>query len=519
MIQSYTYRRRPSRQGLVMWATLLAVILLVILMALISNMGRTVTAKLHVQNASDAMSFSSGVWLARGMNAITAANHLMGEVTALYVLHHSLGGDRLDQRKVTPMPWHQRPQVIEVAYRLLAATADVSPVAPEYVKDNVKADEESTLWQAKKKLKEHLLKAYAAHAAGVIVAKYPPTYSAGIAAQELAVLYQYKIKQEYYFLNLIEKAAVALIPVKTRVLPRILVALNTYTKLVYGRVPGLTQEIALEIAKHHDVVGEVVPTVLPVVRERVEGCNRPQDKRSQLMRAAYPWVHYWRKPLLDLFGTYAPLSEARQFYMKYTNRYSLRIVKEFRRSVGEPCSDSQHPERSLGLVLYVLENLDPPRLDKTQEPWAQHTPGGVAQADRMFGTLGLARQEKPNAVSARPFYRQEMPYGIVCFAESLVYNANPQKLARQYRRNSVNQPIAGWDTLNWDQSHSRVVEYPSKSYAPSSPKIKLNWQAKLVPVSRQQLGFAAAGSRDNGIRKVLHRIGAGGPTAQALVHH
>ncbi len=32
----------------------------------------------------------------RGMNAITATNHVMGELTGIIIVHHALGGDLLD---------------------------------------------------------------------------------------------------------------------------------------------------------------------------------------------------------------------------------------------------------------------------------------------------------------------------------------------------------------------------------------------------------------------------------------
>ena len=501
---------------------MLAVILLCLLIALVFNVGVTISSKLHVQNASDSIAYSNAVWMGRGMNAVTTSNHLMGELSALYVLHHALGADRLDERKVTPMPWYLRPKIIKGAYRGLGAVADIPPQEPGNVADKVMASEESTLWQAKRELKLHLMRAYLAHAVGVAVAKFPPTSALGIAMQQAAVLYQLKVKQEYLFLDMVEGVAVALIQVKTQALPRLLKALNAYTDYVHAAaVPLATSQVTSAVATEHEVIGTTPPAVqLPLVREKLGRCGAEREKRAQLMRAAYPWVHYWRKPLLDAFGFAAPLSKARSYYMKYTNEYSGSIIREFRRRPGQRCSDPKHPERSLGLRLYVIDGLDPPRVDKTQEEWAKHKPASVAQADRMFCVLGLARQKKPDRVSAAPFFRQANPDGVVCFAQAMVYNANPQRRARRYRASSRYQPVAGWDTLNWDQDRNRVVEFKSTSYSPRRPHIKLNWQAKLVPVSSQQLSGASNWSyADSPSANVLNTRLGGAAKSMVLVNH
>ena len=51
---------------------------------------------MNTQNAADAVAFSSAQWMARGMNAATATNHLLGEVTAITVVIEGLGGPEAD---------------------------------------------------------------------------------------------------------------------------------------------------------------------------------------------------------------------------------------------------------------------------------------------------------------------------------------------------------------------------------------------------------------------------------------
>ncbi|MDC0936655.1 hypothetical protein OAS39_10240, partial [Pirellulales bacterium] len=439
--------RHPNRRGLITWVTLLAVLLLCLLMAIVFNVGATVNSKLHVQNASDAIAFSDAVWMARGMNSVTAANHLIGEASALYILHHAIGGNRLDTQEVTPMPAEPiplDPEIIEAGYLAAAAVAQVPPERPGVVKDEVKAGKKSMIFKSKKALKQQLLAAYGAHAAAAV------TLNSG--AQEAAKLLQMAIIAEYEFLNAVESVAVMLIPVKTEALPALLTALNEYTEyVVTTATPEAVQQATEAIAEEHFVIASA-EAQLPVVREDPPECLRAlaagearqnewaRDDRSQLMRATYPWVQSWSKPLLEVLGTSAPLSGAEGWYRYYANYWSRRIVRQFRRpSASTLASGTQRcfrrsPQRSLGLTLYVLEGLDPAEADKTEEPWSQADAKslealdleGVFMADRMFSLLATARQETPNRVSAPAFYRQANPDGVLTFAQAMIYNANPQ---------------------------------------------------------------------------------------------
>lgn len=79
--------------------TLVATIMMlamVVLIGLIGNAGHTVNQKIEAQNAADAAAFSSALWMARGMNALTATNHMLGEVTSLCAIHEAIGGPGAD---------------------------------------------------------------------------------------------------------------------------------------------------------------------------------------------------------------------------------------------------------------------------------------------------------------------------------------------------------------------------------------------------------------------------------------
>src|SRR3954463_9895990 len=85
-------RSRASRSGKITLVTIFAILGLIVMAGYVGNAGHVVTTKIATQNAADSITFSSAQWMARGMNAVTATNHLLGEATGLVVAIEALGG-------------------------------------------------------------------------------------------------------------------------------------------------------------------------------------------------------------------------------------------------------------------------------------------------------------------------------------------------------------------------------------------------------------------------------------------
>jgi hypothetical protein len=79
-------RLHRDEQGTISIVTVFAVLLLVMLLGMVMNVGRTVDDKIRMQNAADAAAYSGGVVIARGMNTLTFSNHLLFDVCALTAL-------------------------------------------------------------------------------------------------------------------------------------------------------------------------------------------------------------------------------------------------------------------------------------------------------------------------------------------------------------------------------------------------------------------------------------------------
>ena len=91
-----TAGRCPSRRGTITTAIVIALVFFFVLFLLLMDLYRVISEKSEEQNAADANAFSPAEWLARGLNALTGTNHLMGEMMSLVVIHEAIAGDNVD---------------------------------------------------------------------------------------------------------------------------------------------------------------------------------------------------------------------------------------------------------------------------------------------------------------------------------------------------------------------------------------------------------------------------------------
>ena len=546
---------------MIVWAMLVVILFFLVLSGFVFNAGKTVAAKIETQNASDAIAYSSSVWVARGMNTLTATNHLMGELNALYVMHHALGGRHLDERSsdnrtwdmialnaglwyewyvgaeafpaVGPLDWHRHPFP---CYFSRVSTANRSHY--NIVRQHTKADRNSTIYQAKRILKLEMIAAFAAHRQATKPAFYPipwwnpfPHHQAEAPTAFWAGV-ETALAAEYQFLNLVESVAIALKGPK-RAIPGIIAGLHAYQRTVKIGAPAVIADSVGRLKEHHGLeaayaIGAPLVT-LPVEPERG---NLRTEKKSQMIRATYPWVVQWRKPVLITFTAFTPTCFASSFYAEYSDQYTLEASTWLRKS-GNYRADLTVINRSWwtrgrgipgkSIRLPVVRGLNdvPDGVSKGREKWNNWRARSASsiEIDKLFTHMGFARRTTPT-VASDSIFRQENPDGIVCFAQSMVYNANEK---RRLRRSE--QPRVTWDTLNWN---GPVQEYQSSGFFVSSarairhafapaPVIKLNWQAKLTPVTNNKLlkSGAAVSFLDPQIRNVL----IAGREGLALTNH
>ena len=484
---------RPSRdlhageEGMLTLASLFVIVGFLVLIGLMANVGMTTSRKLETQNAADAVAYSAGVEMARGMNAITATNHLIGELTALAVLIHTFGGDELYEHKSPP----GTPGVLQTMLEVFHAAAqgisqDAFPPVLDEAYDAVKPDPQvgGAIYDARIRLKLVLSWAFEVHFIGGLIAQLqflpivgPIFEGIGDAICADAWVFESKVLEESKILDGLEKMAqVPLNYIETTlrnvIIPGLYIYQDGFVSLPVVSAPWKAKDAANAVQAPNlaDEVSLYPPwpiLQLPVTKNGDFDKNNPE--RSQLMRASTPWIQWWRQEWIDFGKDALVLSRFAAAFEKRSTQYTLSIVKSL-------LNDKS-------IYLYVMSNPDPNGRGKTFEPWTFAAQSG--QADRMFTVVGFAHRRAPTIVSSGIF-RQENPDGMVCYAQAMFYNAN-----RQVRGSGDKdwQPTAGWDTLNWN---GPVPEYPGpvpqgdETPTPTTPEplIRLDWQCKLVPTTR-----------------------------------
>jgi hypothetical protein len=461
-------------------ASLFVVLGFLVLIGLLANVGMTTARKLETQNAADAAAYSASVEMARGMNAVTAANHLMGELTALVVLIHTLAGDTLDGGDAPSTPKLLKTG-LDIAYDVanpLSQDTDIKVLSEAY--DNIKKDSkvDGAIYDARMRLKQILIWALEVHGVGALISKgkYVPIIGPifeglGDFFEGCAVAFEAKALQEWVTLDGLEYLARGLHYAKVAMRDALIPALSAYSVSVFWLTPKYVRDAASAVGGPNAATCAIYP-MIPMLPLEPEPTKLNDPKKSQLVRASTPWIQWWRQPWIDWGKKAILLSRFAYYYEKRSTDYTLPIIKGLK-------------EKS-GFKMYVLKGTDLNGKGKTFESWTYGSRAASDEADQKFTVVGFAHRDRPPLLRGGGIFRQENPKGMVCYAQAMIYNANAQK------RGSGNadwQATVGWDTLNWA---GPAPEFPGplppgdNVPTPTTPQplTRLNWQAKLVPTTR-----------------------------------
>ena len=571
--QNYIQFVAKSESGMLSWGAVFGVLVLIVSFAFVGNSFETVNKKVETQNTADAVAYSSSVWLARGMNAVTATNHIIGELNGIYVLHHALGGvyldnhsrdrktndtdelERLNQRitsainfefsfnvfigkiiirvvqiefkpkRFVPLPRIKVPPKRKVIdswslIKTLCGTPKPMDMHKDTIVKNPIADRNSTIYECKRDLKDLYGTAIMWHVVGGVLDKFGPLVPyvgmalkyIGIAIKWICYGLEWSTYAQYKLLDIVEGLALKSAGMK-KAIPIVISGLHLYQKgEVYARAPLQAFRSADSVAKHNfsDADGLVrgdIPDGLPKLsiagvadqltkffpRLPIERETTKDESRSQLLRATYPWVAYWRRLPMKLFDWTRVLElkipwpfnkryifhcKFHEYYRKWTNIYArqacewLRFEKSNNKnrrykemltvenmtiSGGYFNNRDDNAGKGRDIRLFVMSGLNNKEdrfgkllenKDKTQEPWNEPTLKGSLEADRLFCLIGFAQRPK-SPVITNAVFRQENPNGFVCYSQAMIYNANEQKEPTDWNGQGEEQIVTGWDTLNW----------------------------------------------------------------------
>lgn len=111
-------RVHRDERGTISVLTVIVLLVFTMILGMIINVGREIDDKVRLQNSADAASYSAGVVVARGLNAVAFTNHLLSETFALTAYFRE--GHRDNQRSkevVQPIldAWEKMGQVLATA--------------------------------------------------------------------------------------------------------------------------------------------------------------------------------------------------------------------------------------------------------------------------------------------------------------------------------------------------------------------------------------------------------------------
>jgi hypothetical protein len=281
--------------------------------------------------------------------------------------------------------------------------------------------------------------------------------------------------------------------------------------------------------------------------------DQAEERTTQWVRATYPYVDAYRAPILRLFSQRLKRSQAATHYEKWTNRFTLtkswkfRSAYRFKKNGTNAYGDIGAWSQEQGvepLQMYLMaEKFDPmkaspppppgqARLAKGQEVWTRDSAEGKNMAEDMFTLVAVAHRE------IEPFfspiiYPVASRSGMTTFAQAIYYNSNPQEAAPA--AGSKVQQKLGWDTLNWHPDAAPPEWGAKASVAPKTKwpwelftaedafvgqaRAKLNWQAKLMPVTKRRFEQTVKASITELNEEMTINLGLALPLFDKMVTH
>ncbi|MDA1018111.1 MAG: hypothetical protein O3A00_27100 [Planctomycetota bacterium] len=228
---------------------------------------------------------TGAVWHARGLKAITASNHVIGEMMSLVIIHEAIGGKKLEYNERNPEATRPQDQSLDWTYRIARPLHRLREL-PAYktVRQKGSVQAGATLRDSKRVLKELLVKVYQYKILGKLLqlSGYPPFVIAGRIMWAAAHIAELKILQEYKTLNVLHRIARSLLVAKRIVRNVMLPAAKRYTDDVVNRVPTIAWNAAAKISSRNGHEGSLFPRKhpLPVMLDPHARAKRPRPHAS-----------------------------------------------------------------------------------------------------------------------------------------------------------------------------------------------------------------------------------------------
>lgn len=315
--------RRPARRGLISLASVFVILAVVLLLVVVCNAASLTTRKVAVRNAADAGAAAAAAEAARGMNQLTATQHVVGELLATAVLAHTPGGAELDAATGDRFDGAAQAE-LDSAY--VAAVGGSPPDAVLYRKTRRPASEfGAAIGSARAQLRGLLAGLYRQRAVGTVTTADATRLEAAVAA-EWALLDRMEASARAHLVPLRRLAEFTLVP-----------ALADHARRIVEQTPGRVEAAASDAVEKRGATGSLFPSTtgrgrrleLPVVAQTPDRVAAAGGwEVSQAVRAATPWVQFWRRPVLAFADRHLPLSGYAGFYLDFSNRFTLEAARQ-----------------------------------------------------------------------------------------------------------------------------------------------------------------------------------------------
>ena len=286
-----------------------------------------------------------------------------------------------------------------------------------------------------------------------------------------------------------------------------------------SEIENKLENLKTKKAELEQAVNQPIPTQSDnlSIRSVPRRLNQQQERYTQWVRATYPQTDGFRAPIRAWLNQWAPKSKAAEHFDKWSNRYTLVKAWQFRsgyraRKSGNRVSWSKSKKP---IQMFVMkDSFRGSRDQKGREKWTGSSSTSKREAEKLFTLIGVAHRDYQPLFS-ETLYPSTSKTGMTAYAQAIFYNANTQQPSSGRSRY---QAKIGWDTLNWDPSvqvpewgapaHQSAPKWPWQAFDGSTQrsvaKVKLNWQAKLMPVQTKRLKDAAVTLEDDMRKNVEH---------------
>ena len=279
-------------------------------------------------------------------------------------------------------------------------------------------------------------------------------------------------------------------------------------------------EIRSQRTQLQQVMNQPLPTQSdnPSVDSIPRFMDQSQERYTQWVRATYPQTDAFRAPIRAWLNQWAPKSKASEHFDKWTGRYTMTKAWQFRSGQRTRKSGNQvqwsKQKKPLSMLVMSDTFRGGSRDRKGYEKWAGRSQVSKREAEKMFTLVGVAHRDYQPLFS-QILYPAASKTGMTAYAQAIFYNANKQ---RPGSGRGLAQEKIGWDTLNWDPNinapewgapaHETAPKWPWEAFDGSAQKtvarVKLNWQAKLMPVQTTRLTDATVTLDGNARKNVEH---------------